>query len=196
MAADKLVDSTQLDADLTSVANAIRTKGGTSAQLAFPADFVSAIQAITGGAVYEDSGSLTLTSNYIYSTAAYNNYTGSILISTSLSKILAIEGWMESWNDQTATRPCFGCFYWLDPSLGIAKVYSITSSPYYYGPGNGIYANATDWFVRTVNVGPVLHCMTTSVDEGKFGIKTHNNSTDYALRTGDVFHWKALGTKT
>lgn len=50
MAVDKLVDSTQLDADLTSVANAIRTKGGTSAQLAFPTGFVSAVQAIpTGG---------------------------------------------------------------------------------------------------------------------------------------------------
>ena len=36
--------------DLTSIANAIRTKGSTSAQLAFPAGFVSAIQAIpTGG---------------------------------------------------------------------------------------------------------------------------------------------------
>ena len=51
MAVDKLVDSTQLDADLTSVANAIRTKGGTSASLAFPADFVIAIAALpTGGA--------------------------------------------------------------------------------------------------------------------------------------------------
>ncbi len=49
MAVDKLVDSTQLDSDLTSVANAIRTKGGTSALLAFPADFVSAINAISGG---------------------------------------------------------------------------------------------------------------------------------------------------
>ena len=49
MAVDKLVDSTQLDTDLTSIANAIRTKGGTSASLAFPADFVSAIQAISGG---------------------------------------------------------------------------------------------------------------------------------------------------
>lgn len=36
-------------ADLTSVANAIRTKGGTSAQLAFPTDFVSAVQAISTG---------------------------------------------------------------------------------------------------------------------------------------------------
>lgn len=35
-------------ADLTSVADAIRAKGGTSAQLAFPDGFVSAVQAIKG----------------------------------------------------------------------------------------------------------------------------------------------------
>lgn len=70
MAVDKLVDSTQLDADLTSVANAIRTKGGTSADLAFPAGFVSAVEAIpTGGGGYsiddlatraEPSGTITI----------------------------------------------------------------------------------------------------------------------------------------
>lgn len=50
MAVDKLVDSAQLDADLEDVADAIRAKGGTSASLAFPAGFVSAVQAIpTGG---------------------------------------------------------------------------------------------------------------------------------------------------
>ena len=49
MAVDKLVDSSQLDSDLTSVANAIRTKGGTSAQLSFPSGFVSAVQAIPTG---------------------------------------------------------------------------------------------------------------------------------------------------
>ena len=38
------------DTDLTSVANAIRTKGGTSSPLAFPSGFVSAVNAIpTGG---------------------------------------------------------------------------------------------------------------------------------------------------
>lgn len=52
MAVDKLVDSTQLDADLTSVADAIRTKGGTSGDLAFPSGFVTAIGDIpTGGTV-------------------------------------------------------------------------------------------------------------------------------------------------
>lgn len=49
MALDALVDSSQLNADLTSIANAIRTKGGTSASLTFPADFISAIAAISGG---------------------------------------------------------------------------------------------------------------------------------------------------
>lgn len=50
MAIDKLVDSSQLDTDLTAVADAIRAKGGTSGQLTFPAGFVSAVQAIpTGG---------------------------------------------------------------------------------------------------------------------------------------------------
>ena len=38
------------DTELTSIADAIRTKGGTSAQLSFPAEFVAAIAAIpTGG---------------------------------------------------------------------------------------------------------------------------------------------------
>ena len=46
MAYDKLVDSTQLDADLTSVADAIRAKSGGSGSLAFPVGFVSEIEAI------------------------------------------------------------------------------------------------------------------------------------------------------
>lgn len=59
MSVDKLVDSTQLNEDLTSVANAIRTKGGTSVQLAFPAGFVSAIDAIpTGGGVQIATGTV------------------------------------------------------------------------------------------------------------------------------------------
>lgn len=50
MGYDKLVDSSRLDASLATIADAIRTKGGTSASLAFPAGFVSAVEAIpTGG---------------------------------------------------------------------------------------------------------------------------------------------------
>ena len=45
----KLVDSTQLDADLTSVANAIRSVSGSSGRLAFPNGFVSEIWNISTG---------------------------------------------------------------------------------------------------------------------------------------------------
>ena len=45
MAADKLVDSTQLNADLTEVADAIRAKAklASSVKLAFPDDYVTQI---------------------------------------------------------------------------------------------------------------------------------------------------------
>lgn len=66
MSVDKLVDSTQLDLDLTSIANAIRTKGGTSASLTFPTDFVSAINAISGG------GGSTLITKSITANGTYN----------------------------------------------------------------------------------------------------------------------------
>ena len=59
MALDKAVDSTQLNTDLTSVANAIRTKGGTSASLSFPSGFVDAIGAISTGGNTPITGTVT-----------------------------------------------------------------------------------------------------------------------------------------
>lgn len=44
-----MADYLTTDTELTSIANAIRTKGGTSAALTYPAGFVSAIQNITTG---------------------------------------------------------------------------------------------------------------------------------------------------
>ena len=49
MALDKAVDSMALDGNLKNVANAIRTKGKTTASLTFPNGFISAIQAIQTG---------------------------------------------------------------------------------------------------------------------------------------------------
>lgn len=63
MALDKLVDSAQLDSDLASVANAIRTKGGTSTQLAFPQGFVSAVQNIQTGITPTGTKQITITAN-------------------------------------------------------------------------------------------------------------------------------------
>ena len=50
-------------ADLTSVADAIRTKGGTSAQLAFPQGFVDAVEAIETGIEPTGTKQITITEN-------------------------------------------------------------------------------------------------------------------------------------
>lgn len=65
MAVDKAVESAKLDTDLTAVANAIRAKGGTSAQLAFPDGFISAVQSIPigGTAKPEQEKTVTITAN-------------------------------------------------------------------------------------------------------------------------------------
>lgn len=55
MAYDKVVDSAVLNANLTTVANAIRAKGGTTGALSFPTGFADAIAAIqTGGGGSEE----------------------------------------------------------------------------------------------------------------------------------------------
>lgn len=51
MALDKVVDSAALDAEMTSVANAIRAKTGNTDTLAWPDGFATAIAGITGGGV-------------------------------------------------------------------------------------------------------------------------------------------------
>lgn len=85
MSVDKLVDSTQLNSDLTSVANAIRAKSGGSNSLAFPAGFVSEIQAIPsgGGGDYDPYG---LPSGY--TALKYLKSTGTQWIKTNIAPTL------------------------------------------------------------------------------------------------------------
>jgi hypothetical protein len=85
------------DIDLTSVANAIRTKGGTSASLVYPAGYISAINALPTGAlqsyksaVFTSPGSATLTpdSGYVgieeisveYSPAIYDGAYHTVIV--------------------------------------------------------------------------------------------------------------------
>lgn len=68
------------DTELTSIADAIRTKGGTSASLVYPSGFISAINAIpTGSSI--DVEALTITQNGIYTAptgTAYSPVTVSV----------------------------------------------------------------------------------------------------------------------
>lgn len=60
-----MADYKVTDTELTSIANAIRTKGGTSSQLEFPTGFVSAVQAIpTGGSAVVQPLSVTQNGTY------------------------------------------------------------------------------------------------------------------------------------
>ena len=88
MAVDKLVDSTQLDSDLSSVANAIRAKSGGSGQLAFPAGFVSEIGNISSGGgqtVYTSSTGLLYTPTMTIDVSMENPNTG-LVFATALNR--------------------------------------------------------------------------------------------------------------
>lgn len=97
MAIDKSIDSAQLDADLASVADAIRTKGGTSAQLAFPADFVQAIEDIeTGGGGGGESGVIDsdyVTFEYAFVTVGANSVSNGAQI---IPYLFGLAGFSES----------------------------------------------------------------------------------------------------
>lgn len=65
MAYDKIIDSQQLNTDLSNIATAIKEKSGISNSLTFPADFISAITNIYGGSANKylryESGTFELT---------------------------------------------------------------------------------------------------------------------------------------
>ena len=73
------------DTELTSVANAIRTKGGTQAQLEFPTGFVTAIENIPTGVT--PTGDISITEN---GTVDVTNYARAI-VNVSGSGLEAIE---------------------------------------------------------------------------------------------------------
>ena len=128
MAYDKLVDSTQLDSDLTSVANAIRTKGGTSAELAFPAGFVSAVNDLpqmTGNLAYlgkdaqQVSGEFYSKVDYLKNTL-YNGWTPSSTAKTIVASVTLSDNKFTAENlDEWA--------YYIFWELGVDVVY--TGSP-------------------------------------------------------------------
>lgn len=59
MAIDKAIDSTEFDSKLTTVADAIRTAGGTTEPMSFPSGMVSAISELKSGSVVSEGATFT-----------------------------------------------------------------------------------------------------------------------------------------
>ena len=103
MAIDKAIDSTAFDSKLTSVADAIRTAGGTTEPMSFPSGMVEAITAIQAGGGIElngyqvSEGSFTISSdtstfaNYSTSDAQWPLVTGTNLTGKNFAFLLFID---------------------------------------------------------------------------------------------------------
>lgn len=91
MATYKTVNADQLDADMTALANTIRTKGGTSGKLAWPAGYKAAVEAIETGVLYTTNDVITETGPW-----AYYNLTQ--LVSVSFPELTTLNGGNEFQN--------------------------------------------------------------------------------------------------
>ena len=154
MALDKAIDSAQLDANLTTIADAIRAKGGTSDALVFPSGFVSAVQAIQAGG----GGTITAASS---KDVNFTDYDGTLLYSYTLEEAQALtalpdgpvhaglvfDGWNYSLESvKSLTRPVnIGALYSTDD--GTTRIY-IHLEDGRISPMLGICPNGTvtvDW---------------------------------------------------
>lgn len=111
-------------ADLTSVANAIRTKGGTSASLAFPADFISAIGAIpTGGGLKYETGIFTLDTDLTLENDAVYAIPHGLGEKPSVVIVFAKD-------PPAAETDPFRGYIWLDKPMGESRMYLTTNANY------------------------------------------------------------------
>ena len=126
MALDKAIDSAQLDANLTVIADAIRTKGGTSEALVFPDGFVSAVQAIQaggGGAIPKDVNFYDYDGTLLYSYTLEEAQALTALPDAPTHDGLVFDGWNYSLeNVKSLTRAMnIGAMYSTDD--GTTRIY-------------------------------------------------------------------------
>lgn len=71
MAVDRAIDSTEFDSKLTTVADAIRTAGGTTEPMSFPSGMVSAISELKSGGVEPFTKIISGTITFAEATTAF-----------------------------------------------------------------------------------------------------------------------------
>lgn len=188
MSLDKLVDSAQLDADLTSVADAIRAKSGGSSALAFPAGFVSEIQAIPsgGGGNYDPYG---LPSGY--TALKYLRSTGTQWIKTDIAPTLETK--IQATGQRTVTSGYTALMGSTNPLTYIPMASGAYGGTYYAKFGNSGEKSMTTAFPVGTALPPTITVDKTqavfstegyadkSVSIGATGMGTINPNTKIAL---------------
>lgn len=166
MAIDKAIDSTQLNADLTSVANAIRTKGGTSAQLIFPNGFVGAIGDIqTGGGGAEEMS-------------------GEIVIASDTTSVSFLHG--------LSQPPTIVTFYTPDPTVegsnSPTNFRSLTAAVMAFIINDANVINAKGYN----SSGTKQNLTTTTVSIDSTTVAVTAQSTAYPFKAGKTYTWRAI----
>ena len=190
MAVDKLVDSSQLNSDLTSVANAIRTKGGTSESLAFPSGFVSAIQNIpSGGGSVEEAK------------AIFIDYDGTVVTEKTKTEINA----MTSDSDLPANPSHTGLvaqgWNWTVAQLK-AQFTAVSDGDVYVGQMYTTTSGATEIdveFVDSTRLSPILTIAvkgTASVDWGDGTTPDEVTGTSLSTRQAVPHTYASIGNYT
>ena len=120
MAVDKAVDSSALASGLTGVANAIRSKGGTNGQLAFPAGFVSAIGDLADALVVTLTGTGSYTADKTYAQIA------AALAADQIPVVVHAGVWYLY--KETAQNGTISFYSLFDDSTCASAVFSVTSA--------------------------------------------------------------------
>lgn len=176
MALDKVVDSAALDAQLTSIADAIRSKGGTTNQLTLAGmvDAINAIQTGGGGGLKYDMGEFVLDADIKFLDPALPHNLGEI------PEFILV--WTDDFaglsEGNTAAQQCNLGYVWLKNLCGLMQ--SLTSS----ATGDALTVNlilkAADHRIQLSS--PTSHVYLTKQPTAEyFGLN----------QTGGTYYWRA-----
>jgi hypothetical protein len=179
MAFDKVIDSAQLEADLTTIANAIREKAGVSDNFNFPTGFAEAITAIeAGGGGGLATGAITFDSDV--------TYTGDEDISTNFPRpVLTIE-------HSLGYRPTFFVFFSADKKTK----YQLESLIVHRFAETFAYCYRTtfnSYGVTASNMGSSMYSSTSDLSEyfTDTSVCVTVTSTSATLPAGYTYYWIA-----
>lgn len=172
----KAVDADQLGIDLTCVADAIRQKGGTSALLAFPSEFVDAITALDASGGSLPAGIAELSSGEL---VLAKDTSTTISVAHGLSGIPHLFAYRNAAHlGENVVVNVSGNQLFCGVSIWLPATFKINSK--YYSPNTISYFNGGDGIIRgSVN----------SVDETSGYLVGSGNLT---VPAGTAFRWIAV----